>query len=376
MIPLSVPNISGNELKYVKKCLESGWISTAGQYVKEFEESFSTEVGVAESVSTMNGTAALHLSLTQIVKQNSVILMPNITFVATANAISYTGAEPIFIDAEEEGWQMDLDILEQFLEEDCIQEGKKVFHKKTNKLVAGIMIVHVQGNVCDISRLLQIVEKYNLPLIEDAAEALGSKYKNQHAGTFGDFGCYSFNGNKIISTGGGGMVVARSSDDLSKLRHLATTAKTDPLRYYHDEVGYNYRLVNILSAIGLAQLEQLDKFVKRKQEISEIYKNELKDIKDISFQKISKDVESNQWLFTIRTSRMNDLLFYLNDNGVMSRPFWAPMNKLPMYKDRLFITRNNISNKLHESALSLPCSTNITNNELEIVVKSIRKFFS
>lgn len=376
MIPLSVPNISGNELKYVKECLETGWISTAGKFVTEFEDSFSKKIGTEESVSTMNGTSALHLALLRAVKQDSYVIMPNITFVASANAVSYTGAEPLFIDVDEDDWQLDLNILEIFLEDECGIRKNKTIYKKTKKQISAIMIVHVQGNICDMERLLKIANKYNLTVIEDAAEALGSKYKDRHAGTLGSFGCYSFNGNKIISTGGGGMVVAKSKNDISKIRHLATTAKTDPLRYYHDEVAYNYRLVNVLSAIGLAQLEQLDSFVSRKQQISNTYRNELKNIGDISFQKIRKDISSNEWLFTIRTKKMEKLLKHLNYNKIMSRPFWAPMNELPMYKKNIFINSQNISSKLHKTALSLPCSTGIRDSDLSIVVESIKKFFN
>lgn len=375
MIPLSVPNISGNEIKYVKECLETGWISTAGKFVTKFENSFSDKIGVKESVSTMNGTSALHLALLKTVKQDTYVIMPNITFVASANAVAYTGAIPLFLDVNEDDWQLDLDILENFLEEDCFQKNQTTFYKKKKIEISAIMIVHIQGNICDMERLLKIAKKFNLTIIEDAAEALGSKYKGKYAGTLGNYGCFSFNGNKIISTGGGGMVVAKSKKNISSIRHLATTAKTDPLRYYHDEVAYNYRLVNVLAAIGLAQLEQLDKFVIRKQEISEIYRNELKNVGDISFQKVRKDTSPNEWLFTIRTEKMEKLLSYLNNKDIMSRPFWAPMTELPMYKKNIFISKNNISNRLHKTGLSLPCSTGISDDDLSLVVKCVKSFF-
>lgn len=375
MIPLSVPNISGNEIKYVKECLETGWISTAGKFVTKFENSFSDKIGVKESVSTMNGTSALHLALLKTVKQDTYVIMPNITFVASANAVAYTGAIPLFLDVNEDDWQLDLDILENFLEEDCFQKNQTTFYKKKKIEISAIMIVHIQGNICDMDRLLKIAKKFNLTIIEDAAEALGSKYKGKYAGTLGNYGCFSFNGNKIISTGGGGMVVAKSKKNISSIRHLATTAKTDPLRYYHDEVAYNYRLVNVLAAIGLAQLEQLDKFVIRKQEISEIYRNELKNVGDISFQKVRKDTSPNEWLFTIRTEKMEKLLSYLNNKDIMSRPFWAPMTELPMYKKNIFISKNNISNRLHKTGLSLPCSTGISDDDLNLVVKCVKSFF-
>ena len=186
------------------------------------------------------------------------MIMPNVTFVATANAIKYVGAEPLLIDISVKDWQMDLELLEQFLNEDCERTKDGIVRfKKSGQKISAIMIVHLQGHMCNLEKLLEIAKRWDLNVIEDAAEALGSKYNNQHAGTFGEFGCFSFNGNKIMSTGGGGMLIAKQKSDLEYLRHLATTAKTDPMIYHHDQVGYNYRLVNILAAVGLAQLEQL-----------------------------------------------------------------------------------------------------------------------
>tara|TARA_Y100000768_G_scaffold374886_1_gene345093 strand:+ start:19313 stop:20449 length:1137 start_codon:yes stop_codon:yes gene_type:complete len=377
MIPLSLPNISGNELKYVKECLETGWISTAGSYVDRFEKEFATYLGVNQAVSTMNGTSALHLALKVLgVSFDDLVVMPNITFVASANAISYLGAEPVLIDIDQNSWQMDLELLESYLENNCISRDGKLFDKKSSRKIAAIMIVHVQGNICDMSKLKKITEKYRIPLVEDAAEALGSKYNGQNAGTIADIGCYSFNGNKIISTGGGGMVVAKEQQLIDKLKHLSTTAKTDPLRYYHDEVGYNYRLVNILSAIGVAQLEQLQSFIARKIEISKFYRQSLDNVGDINFQHISNNVISNEWLFTITTSKMEPLLKYLNENEVMSRPFWVPMNQLPMYKNCAYISNIDASKKVHSKALSIPCSTGIHNDELDEVVLKIKTFFN
>ncbi len=376
MIPLSIPNISGNELKYVKECLETGWISTAGDFVTRFENDFSDFVKSNGAVSVVNGTSALHLALQALgVKSGEKVVIPNITFVASANAISYMGAEPILVDINEETWQMDLNILEDFLEKDCKNIDGDIVEASSNKRVAAIMIVHVQGNICNMDELLRISKKFNLPILEDAAEALGSKYRESYAGTMGEIGCYSFNGNKIISTGGGGMIIAKDKKLLNKIRHLATTAKTDPLRYFHDEVGYNYRLVNVLSAIGVAQLEQLDAFIKRKNEISLFYRENLQNTGDIGFQKISDDVYSNEWLFTILTNQMEELLKFLNKNMIMSRPFWVPMNKLPMYSNCSYISSNSISERVHLRALSIPCSTNISQPELEEVIKKIKDFY-
>ncbi len=377
MIPLSVPNISDDELEHVKNCIETGWISSAGSYVDDFENKFSEYLGVQDSVSVVNGTAALHLSLKILgVRRNDLVIMPNVTFVASANAISYIGADPILIDINEDDWQMDICLLDQFLSDQC-QKNKRgdLIHLQSKRRVSAIMIVHVQGNICDMDKLLYICEKYNIPVLEDAAEALGSSYKNNHAGTMGDIGCFSFNGNKIISTGGGGMIVSSNSDFTKKAKHLSTTAKVDPLTYYHDEIGYNYRLVNVLAAIGVAQLKKLEAFKEKKIQISSNYRKSLSGIGDIGFQEIKSDVISNEWLFTITTNSMQKLLYYLNNNGVMSRPFWIPMNELPMYQDCFYVSSDNISSQIHQKALSIPCSTGISDQEIEEVIEKIKLFF-
>ncbi len=377
MIPLSIPNLAGKEWEYVKECLDTGWISTAGSFVERFEDEFSDYLGLNSSVSVVNGTAALHMGLQLLgVRSNDLVIMPNVTFVASANAISYLGASPILIDIDQATWQMDLDLLESFLGSSCKLDGNNMLvHKKTKRKISALMIVHVQGSICDMDRLLAICQDYKLPLLEDAAEALGSIYKGQYAGTIGDIGCFSFNGNKILSTGGGGMIVSHNSEYLKRAKHLTTTAKRDELTYFHDEVGYNYRLVNVLAALGVAQLEQLREFVASKKNIASYYREKLNSVGDINFQSVHEGVVPNEWLFTITTSSQQGLLKHLNTNGVMSRPFWTPMNQLPMYKNSLYVSRSDISGKIHASALSIPCSTNILESELAHVVFSIKQYF-
>lgn len=377
MIPLSLPNLGGNEWTYVKQCLDTGWISTAGKFVDRFEVEFSNFLSVPAAVSVVNGTAALHIALQLLgVRGGDFVIMPNITFVASANSISYLGASPLLIDIDQETWQMDLNLLEDFLSNDCkIDQSGVLVHLKTGRNITALMIVHVQGNICNIDKLLEICNRYNLPVLEDAAEALGTKYKGKYAGTFGEIGCFSFNGNKIMSTGGGGMLVSFDSDYLHRAKHLTTTAKRDSLTYYHDEVGYNYRLVNLLAALGVAQLEQLHDFLDAKSSIAQYYKANLSGVGDIGFQKEEEGAQSNNWLFTLTTGSMAELLSYLNRNGVMSRPFWVPMNQLPMYRDNLYVSVNDVSCHVHKTAISIPCSTNITERELDKVVTTIRSFF-
>lgn len=377
MIALSLPNLSGNEWEYVKQCLDTGWISTAGSFVDRFEVEFAKYLGINGAVSVVNGTAALHVSLQLLgVEANDLVIMPNITFVASANAISYVGASPLLIDIDQNSWQMDLDLLETFLSTDCKLDDLQVLvHKETGRKVGALMIVHVQGGMCDMSRLLALCKDYNLPVLEDAAEALGARHTGQFAGTLGDIGCFSFNGNKIMSTGGGGMIVSGNPNHLQRAKHLTTTAKRDSLTYFHDEVGYNYRLVNVLAALGVAQLEQLDNFIASKIATAGYYRDNLSGVGDIGFQLVPDGVRSNEWLFTITTSSMQELLEYLNLNGVMSRPFWTPMNQLPMYSDNLYISHSDVSARVHSTALSIPCSTNIAQSDLEKVVSTIKMFF-
>ena len=376
-ILLSVPNISGNESKYVKECLETGWISSAGGYVDKFERMVAEFTGVKYAIATMNGTAALHIALLLAgVKPKDYVIVSNMTFVASANSIKYTGADPILIDADPETWQMDLDLLDEFLEnKTSINSNGERILISDGRCVKTIMPVHIQGNIFDVDRFMMICEKYNMSFVEDAAEALGSKYKGKYAGTFNKLGVFSFNGNKIISTGGGGIIVTNDKILAKKAKHITTTAKVDPMLYYHDQVGYNYRLVNVLAAIGVAQMEQLTSFINKKQFIGNYYKKHLLGVGDIGFQHVNDEVEHNNWLFTIKTKHQKELLKYLNANKVMSRPFWMPMNQLPMYKNCHYITKKDNCNDIHNSSLSIPCSTGILEEDLEKVVEAIKKFY-
>ncbi|MEO8862083.1 MAG: DegT/DnrJ/EryC1/StrS family aminotransferase, partial [Ginsengibacter sp.] len=235
--------------------------------------------------------------------------------------------------------------------------------------------VHVLGNICDMDRLLALAKQYNLVVIEDSTEALGSYYKGRHAGSFGLLGTLSYNGNKIITTGGGGMIITDDETLAKKAKHLTTQAKSDPFEYIHDEIGYNYRLVNVAAAMGVAQMEQLPAFLKRKKEIIKFYKDQLNGVGDIEFQEISKDVNPNWWMPTLKSKRQKDLLKILNDNKLQSRPFWVPMNQLPMFKNDIFYNNTNRSDFLYKRCLSIPCSTNITDEDLLNVSKKIKEIF-
>lgn len=376
-IPLSVPFINGNEWNYVKECLDTGWISSAGKYVDLFERKIEEYTGAKHAVAVMNGTAAIHLSLIlSEVTNHDCVILPSLTFVATANAISYTGAEPIFIDSKLDDWQMDLILLRKYLKENCYSENGETFRKKDKKRVAAIVPVHIQGNIGEIEKLVNIAKEFNLKVVEDSAEALGSKRGGTSAGRFGTLGCFSFNGNKIISSGGGGMIVTDDSELAKRAKHLSTTAKVDPLNYYHDEVGYNYRMVNVLAAVGVAQLEKLEEYVELKQAIGSRYRKGLAGIGDISFQSIDKEVDYNNWLFTISTVKQKELLTYLNHHKIMSRPFWMPMHLLPMYSNKEYFSIDKNAETIYNNSLAIPCSPNLTEAEQKRVIRKIQQFYT
>lgn len=376
MLLLSGPNMGGNELKYVTECIETGWVSSVGAYVDQFEKMSAAFAGTKYAVATSSGTTALHICLILMgVNRNDYIITPNITFIATCNSIKYTGADPILIDADEKNWQMDLDLLQEFLENETEQKNGACHYKKDGRRIPVIMPVHVLGNIGDMDRLLALARQHNLIVIEDSTEALGSYYKGKHAGSFGLMGTFSYNGNKIITTGGGGMIVTNDEALAKKAKHLTTQAKSDPFEYIHDEIGYNYRLVNVAAAMGVAQMEQLPGFIERKKEIIAFYKKELQGVGDISFQEVSDDVNPNWWLPTIETSKQREVLKALNDDKMQSRPFWVPMNQLRMFKDNIFYNKSNRSDYIYQRCLSIPCSTNITNEDLQRVADKIKSCF-
>jgi perosamine synthetase len=376
MLLLSGPNMGGNELKYITECLETGWVSSVGAYVDRFEKMSAAFTGTKYAVATSSGTAALHICLVMMgVNENDYVIAPNITFVATINTIKYTGASPILIDTDERSWQLDLDLLEEFLTNETIQKQDTCYHKKTGKRIPVIMPVHVLGNMCDMDRLLTLAQKHHLTIIEDSTEALGSYYKSRHAGSFGLLGTFSYNGNKIITTGGGGMIVTDDEALAKKAKHLTTQAKSDPFEYTHDAIGYNYRLVNISAAMGVAQMEQLPAFLKRKKAIIEFYKTSLNGIGDIEFQEVNTDVSPNWWLPTIKTTYQRKILKVLNENKMQSRPFWVPMNQLKMFANDIYVNHRDHSDFLYKHCLSIPCSTNITDEQLQAVSDKIKEIF-
>lgn len=334
------PKFGGNEWIYLKECLDSTYVSSVGSYVTKFEECLADYTGAQFAVATVSGTAALHVALLSAgVKFGDEVLIPSLTFVATANAVSYINAVPHFIEVEEGGFGVDCELLEEYLEKNTFIQNDECINKHTNKVIRALIAMHVFGRMGDVDRIVEIAEKFKLILIEDAAESLGSTYKNQHAGTFGKLGILSFNGNKIITTGGGGAVLTDDGELARKVRHLSTTAKL-PHRwaYIHDQVGYNYRMPNINAALGCAQLEQIDFFISEKKRLFVAYKNALKNIPELYLLEDSKDCKSNHWLQALMLKEevahlRDDLLDLLNSQGISSRPIWTLMHKLEPFKN-------------------------------------------
>jgi len=335
-IPLHEPRFIGNEKKYVIDCIDSTFVSSVGKYVDLFEQMVAEYTGSRYAIAAVNGTVALHTALLLAgVQKNDEVLTQAITFIATANAISYCGAEPVFLDSDRRSLGLSPEALKGFLSEHCYRrEDGNTYNKKTEKRIAACVPVHVFGHPVQIDRIKAICERHNIVLLEDAAESVGSFVNGKHTGTSGRFGILSFNGNKIITTGGGGIILTDDEKSRKKARHLTTTAKVaHPWEYIHDEIGFNFRLTNISAALGCAQMETLPRFVENKRELASIYKDFF-DSMDIPFVSEPDGCRSNYWLNTIILDNRKErdaFLEYSNNHGVMSRPIWALMPKLTMY---------------------------------------------
>lgn len=337
-VPLHAPRFLGNEKKYLLDCIDSTFVSYVGQYVSCFEDEIRQFTGARYSVAVSTGTAALHISLllADVTPDTEVITQP-LTFVATANAISYCGAHPVFVDVEKSTLGLDPDKLSEFLAEYAIiKSDERCYNKKTGCMITACVPMHTLGHPVRIDQIIEICAKYHIPVVEDAAEALGSFYKGQHAGTFGLFGILSFNGNKPVTTGGGGMIITNDETLAAKAKHLTTTAKKPhPWEFVHDMVGYNYRMPNINAAVGCAQMERFADVLENKRATAHKYKNFFDEI-GVSFFVESADSQSNYWLNSIIVKNRQErdrFLAYAADNGVQARPVWTLMNKLPMFSD-------------------------------------------
>ncbi len=336
-IPLHEPRFRGNEKKYLNECIDSTFVSSVGKFVDLFEQKIAEFTGAKYAVAAVNGTAALHIALQLAgVKQDDEVITQPLTFIATANAITYTGAKPVFIDVDKDTMGLSPEKLRAFLEEKTTNKSGETYNKLTNKKISAVVPMHTFGHPAKIEEIKQICDEYNIALIEDAAESLGSFYKDKHTGTFGLIGTLSFNGNKTITTGGGGMIIT-DNEKLAKLaKHLTTQAKVPhKWNYEHDYIGYNYRLTNLAAALGVSQMEQLSAIIKSKRELAIKYKAFFTNT-DIKFFEEPTDSQSNYWLNAVLLKNREErdkFLQYTNENGVMTRPIWELMNRLPMFKD-------------------------------------------
>ncbi len=335
---LHEPVFAENEWSYVKECIDTGWVSSAGKYVGQFERELASITGSAHAIATVNGTAALHTCLIVAgVQAGDEVLVPSLSFAATANAVVHAGAVPHFADCEPLTLGIDATGLDAYLDKTCdIKDGICV-NQQTGRTVRALFASHVFGYICVVEAIIRLSQKWALIFIEDAAEALGSRYKNKHAGTFGSLGVLSFNGNKIVTTGGGGAVLTNDDTLADRAMHIATTAKVPhDFEYIHDEVGYNYRLPNINAALGCAQLENLETFIEKKRALAEIYRVTMGGIEGIVLLPDPPERCSNSWLITAMLTEKteksrNQLIRALNEHGIQIRPVWRPLHQLPMY---------------------------------------------
>jgi perosamine synthetase len=379
--PLYVPEIGGNEWKYIKECLDTRWVSSAGPFVDRFEQEFAQFVGSEFALSAVNGTAALHISLLVAgVTAGDEVLVSALTFIAPANAIRYVGAWPVFIDAEPKYWQMDSGKVVDFLEQQCVWRGKELgLHNKiTGRRVKAILPVHILGHPVDLDPILEVAQKYDLAVIEDATESLGAKYKGRMVGTLGDLACFSFNGNKIMTTGGGGMIVTNNEAWARKAKYLTTQAKDDPFEYVHNEIGYNYRLTNIQAAMGCAQLEQLPRFLESKQRVAATYSKLLEHLPGLKVMPAAPWAFSTFWLYTVLIesaesgTNSRSLSRALDKAGVQTRPLWQPLHLSPALRDRHQYVCP-IAEELNRDALSLPSSVGLSDDDLQTVTSEISR---
>lgn len=379
-IPLSIPNFEGNEKKYVNEALDQGWVSTGGAYITKLEQEMAKFLNAENVAACQSGTSAIHLSLIEAgVMPGDVVLVPPLTFIAAVNPVKYQQAIPVFIDCDD-SFCMDPVKLECFLENECDSTGQRITYK--DRPVKAIIVVHIFGNMADMVAIMNIAKKYNLTVIEDATEALGTMYtdgqfKGMYAGTIGDFGTYSFNGNKIITTGGGGAVTARSAEAVDHMRYLSTQAKNDPHYYIHDEIGYNYRMTNLQAALGVAQMEELPEFIRRKQKNHELYCELFEGFELGKMIGFREGTSSNKWFYSLEINRdkvkasMREIITALEEKGIQTRAIWGLINEQHPYEDA---DTYKIEKARYYAVriLNLPCSTQITEDEIRHVVTEVK----
>ncbi len=380
-IPLCVPSLKGNEIKYVKECIDTEWVSSAGEYVEKFELAVANYTNAKFAVACINGTSALQVSLSLAgVKPNDEVIAPTLTFIAPINAIMYNFAKPVFMDSDRY-YNIDIEKTINFIKNETVYKNGFSYNRSTKKRISAIVPVHVWGNACFLDELVVLCKERNIAIVEDASESLGTHYKKgnylgKHTGTIGTLGCISFNGNKVITSGGGGMILTNDEKLATKAKYLTTQAKDDPIRYRHDEIGYNFRLPNIQAAIGLAQMEQLDKIIEKKEKIHNIYKKKVNKMNGLNIASTPAYSNNNYWLNILQ---VNDSIYGLNcenlseifeKNKVQTRPVWFLNHNQRPYKNCQVYQIENAKILLRKS-LCLPSSSNLKKNELEKIINCL-----
>lgn len=378
-IPLCVPELRGNELKYLKQCVDTNWVSYVGSFVSDFEQAMATYVGTRFAVATNSGTAALHIALLVAgVEPDDEVLVSDLTFIAPANAIRYCQAWPVFMDVTRDYWQMDPERVAWFLEQRCRQEGGRVINRTTGRRVGAILPVHILGHPVALDPILAIARQYGLPVIEDATEALGAEYRGARVGSHGDLACFSYNGNKVITTGGGGMITTDNEAWATRAKYLTTQARDSGEEYIHDSVGYNYRLTNLQAAVGLAQMELLPEYVEIKRAIAARYADAFRDVPGITVPAEAPYAKSTFWLYTILLEDTADgngrraVQAALDRERIQARPLWAPI-----HRQRPYVTcqteGTDVTEELYRRGLSLPCSVGLTEVDQRRVTDVVRQ---
>lgn len=378
-IPLSIPNFEGNERKYVDDALEQGWVSTGGAYITRLEKELADFLHTDNVAACQSGTSALHMALREAgVSPGDVVLVSPLTFIAAVNPIKYQYATPVFIDCDD-SFCLDPKKLREFCEKECTVSDECLTYK--GQRVRAVVVVHVFGNMADMESIMEVADKYSLKVIEDATEALGThytegKYAGKYAGTIGHYGAYSFNGNKIITTGGGGAITANDSAVVDHLRYLSTQAKNDPHYYIHNEVGYNYRMTNLQAALGVAQMEELEDFISRKQRNYQLYKDAFAGFGLAELMPFREGTKSNKWFYSLKINRakiratMREIITALESKGIQTRAIWGLINEQKPYE-------NEETYKLEKAPyyadriLNIPCSTQITEEEIKYVADEV-----
>ena len=377
-IPLSVPDLSGTELSYLQECISTNWLSSSGPFVHKFEIELAKYVGVSQAVATSSGTAALHIALLIAgIEPNDEVLLPTLTFIAPANAVRYCGAWPVFIDADPKTWQMDVEKAALFIDEECMAVDGYLINRNSGRREKAILPVHLLGHPVDMAAVMELADKNGLHVIEDATESLGTKYYGQMLGSIGHVGVFSFNGNKLITSGGGGAVVTESPELAARARYLSTQAKEDSIEYIHHEIGYNYRLTNVQAAIGLAQIEDIDRRLERKRAIAKRYQSELKDLQGITTPVEPNGTLSSWWLYTILVEKTfgmdsRSLLRILESKSIQARPLWQPLHRSPAHNG-VSAYGGTVADHIYASALSLPSSVGLSETDISRVTQVIKE---